>query len=206
MNEHNRAASSRFDALASGYDQDRIAPWFRFFQELAISKLDISKGSGFLDVGCGTGLAVREAAKYLKSGQACGIDISPKMIEVAIAQTLRRTNIEFRVGNSEAIPYPNDTFSSVLCTSSLHHYQNPIKSLLEIRALVQEAQFQPIGEITMRGSSRAFYLQSPYWILCGISFQIVCQCGSSYNSSIRGASTSGLCHRRVPSYEDAARP
>ncbi|NEO01876.1 MAG: class I SAM-dependent methyltransferase, partial [Moorea sp. SIO3I7] len=52
---------------------------------MAMSKLKLPERDSFLDVGCGTGWAVREAAKQLKSGKACGIDISPKMIENALA-------------------------------------------------------------------------------------------------------------------------
>jgi len=135
MDRHAQLAKARFDDWSDTYGEDRISPWFRFYQSLAMTKLKITEGWGFLDVGCGTGWAVREAAKQLRFGKACGIDISPKMIEKAVKQSPMDPNIEFRIGNSEAIPYPDDSFSSILCTCSFHHYPNPGRALAEMRRL-----------------------------------------------------------------------
>jgi len=137
MDTHSEQAIARFDDWSRTYGEDRISSWFRFYQSLAISKLDLAQRWGFLDVGCGTGWAVREAAKQLKLGKACGIDISPKMIAKAVAETPSSNNTEFRIGNSEAIPYPDESFSAVLCTCSFHHYKNPIGALTEIRRVMK---------------------------------------------------------------------
>ena len=138
MTEHAQDAAARFDHWARTYGDDRISPWFRFFQKFALSKLNIAEGCGFLDVGCGTGWAVREAANGLRNGKACGIDVSEKMVEKAIAQTQEFTNIEFRVADAEFIPYPDESFSSVLCTCSFHHYQNPGRALLEMKRVIKK--------------------------------------------------------------------
>ncbi len=132
MKTHDRQAMSRFDEWAQTYGDDRIAGWFTFYQTLALSKLKLCEGGSFLDVGCGTGWAVRQAARQLKSGQACGIDISPRMIKKASAQTADEHNIEFQVASAEAIPYLDESFSSILCTFSIHHYQNPLRALSEM--------------------------------------------------------------------------
>ena len=137
MDRHAQLAKARFDDWSDTYGEDRISPWFRFYQSLAMTKLKITEGWGFLDVGCGTGWAVREAAKQLRFGKACGIDISPKMIEKAVKQSPMDPNFEFRIGNSEAIPYPDDSFSSILCTCSFHHYPNPGRALAEMRRVMK---------------------------------------------------------------------
>lgn len=137
MDKHTQQAMARFDDWSQTYDADRISAWLRFYQSLAMSKLEIAEGWGFLDVGCGTGWAVREAADRLQFGTACGIDISPKMIEKAMAHSPERQNIEFRVATSEAIPYPDESFSSILCTCSFHHYQNPIRALSEMKRVMK---------------------------------------------------------------------
>jgi len=134
---HNQQAIAHFDEWSRTYGADRLTPWFTFYQSLAMSKLNIAEGYGFLDVGCGTGWAVREAAKRLKFGKACGIDISLKMIEKAISQTPIGHNTEFRAANSEAIPYPDESFSSILCTCSIHHYQNSLQALSEMRRVMK---------------------------------------------------------------------
>ncbi|NEQ63069.1 MAG: class I SAM-dependent methyltransferase, partial [Moorea sp. SIO4A1] len=108
---------------------------------------------------CGTGWAVREAAKQLKSGKACGIDISPKMIENALAQTRNGLNqtIEFQVANSEEIPYQDQAFSSIICTFSIHHYQNPVRALSEMKRVLKDD-----GSIVILDSARD--VSFPIWL------------------------------------------
>lgn len=132
--------------------------WFRCYQTLALSKLDLDDGPGFLEVGCGPGWAVREAAKRLQSGCCAGIDISPKMIEKAQAQSQDGENVEFHVANAESIPYPDMTFHSILCTNSFHHYKTPLKALGEIRRVLRrEGTFVLLD--SARDVSLAIWLQ-----------------------------------------------
>ncbi len=151
MKTHSQQAANRFDQWADSYSEDRISSWFTFYQSMAMSKLNLTEGHGFLDVGCGTGWAVRKAAKQLKFGKSCGIDISSKMIENALAQTpnTENQNIEFQVANSEAIPYPDESFSSIICTFSIHHYQNPVRALLEMKRVLKQD-----GSIVILDSAR----------------------------------------------------
>lgn len=151
MKSHSQQAANRFDQWADSYSEDRISSWFTFYQSMAMSKLNLTEGQGFLDVGCGTGWAVRKAAKQLKFGKSCGIDISSKMIENALAQTpnAENQNIEFQVANSEAIPYPHESFSSIICTFSIHHYQNPVRALSEMKRVLKQD-----GSIVILDSAR----------------------------------------------------
>jgi ubiquinone/menaquinone biosynthesis C-methylase UbiE len=45
-------------------------------------------------------------------------------------------NVECVVADSEALPFPDATFTAVLCTSSFHHYPNPQKALSEMRRVL----------------------------------------------------------------------
>ncbi|AOY80054.1 MULTISPECIES: methyltransferase domain-containing protein [Moorena] len=159
MNSHSQQAAARFDEWANSYSEDRISSWFTFYQSMAMSKLKLPERDSFLDVGCGTGWAVREAAKQLKSGKACGIDISPKMIENALAQTRNGQNqtIEFQVANSEEIPYQDQSFSSIICTFSIHHYQNPVRALSEMKRVLKDD-----GSIVILDSARD--VSFPIWL------------------------------------------
>jgi SAM-dependent methyltransferase len=67
-------------------------------QHEALATLNLRPGDRFLDVGCGSGAAVHEAARVAE--HAVGVDLSPKMISRAI---------ELASG----------------CTASFHHYPNP---------------------------------------------------------------------------------
>jgi ubiquinone/menaquinone biosynthesis C-methylase UbiE len=124
---------------------------------VALARLDISKGIGFLDVGCGTGWAVTEAAKQLRCGKAIGMDISPKMIRAAISQNKTAANVDFIIADSEMIPCSDNSVSSILCSFSLHHYENPLNVLLEMRRVMR-----PEGRLLIVDSARD--VSFPIWI------------------------------------------
>jgi ubiquinone/menaquinone biosynthesis C-methylase UbiE len=151
MSNHTKKAVARFDKWADSYDDGRISPWFKFYQTLALSKLKLEHGGSFLDVGCGTGWAVRVAASRLKSGISCGIDISPKMIGNAVSRKSggELENACFQIANSESIPFRDETFNSIICTFSIHHYENPVASLSEMKRVLK-----PDGTIVILESAR----------------------------------------------------
>jgi len=157
MSSHEIKAAERFDNWADTYGEDRISRWFNYYQRLALSKLPLDEGSWFLDVGCGPGAAVREAARKIGSGTACGIDISPKMAEKAKSLSTEQENIEYHVASSESIPYPDETFKSVLCTNSFHHYERPVEALREIRRVLR-----PDGMFVLVDDARDIYF--PIWL------------------------------------------
>ena len=76
-----------------------------------------------LDVGCGTGPMIELLVKEFPDGNYTGIDLTPRMIEVAQAKKLPHT--KFLVGDSENLPFKENTFDVVICTNSFHHYPNP---------------------------------------------------------------------------------
>ena len=149
MSRHAVQAAERFDQWASTYGEDRMTRWFHHYQTVALSELDLEGGPGFLEVGCGTGWAVRQAAKRIPSGFACGIDISPLMIEKAASQLDNSENVEFQVASSESLPFGNETFQSILCSNSFHHYENPVRALREIKRVLK-----PDGRFVLLDSAR----------------------------------------------------
>lgn len=76
-----------------------------------------------LDVGCGTGPMIELLVKEFPDRNYTGIDLTPRMIEVAQAKNLPYTR--FLVGDSENLPFTENTFDAVICTNSFHHYPNP---------------------------------------------------------------------------------
>ena len=139
---HATLNARKWDMRAETYDERRFN-YFRWMQRKVVSLLKLEKGIHFLDIGCGTGYVVRLVNTLLQGeGAFFGIDISPKMIEVAKANAAPFTNTHFVVGNAEILPFDSNTFDVILCTNSFHHYQNPEKALCEIfRILKQHGRF-----------------------------------------------------------------
>ena len=144
-------ARRRFDRWARRYEDDRrsranVAP-----QTAALSALALGVEDRFLDVGCGTGAAVRAAAATAR--RAVGVDISTGMIERARELAADLDNVEFIVGDSEQLPFPDDTFSAVMCSSSFHHYPDPAQALAEMaRVLAPDGRVviaEPDGDLAL---------------------------------------------------------
>ena len=128
---------SKWDRRSGTYDS-KTFDFMRWLQRKAISYVDLKAGINFLDVGCGTGWAVRYVASMTEGvGQFYGIDLSPKMIERAQAAYADAKNIKFLVANAERLPFDGDMFDTIICTNSFHHYPNPSAALSEMSRVIK---------------------------------------------------------------------
>jgi predicted TPR repeat methyltransferase len=103
------AARRKFDRWAVSYERDRRSRFNARPQQEALAALELESDDRFLDVGCGSGAAVRAAAAVAQ--RAVGVDISPVMIRRAAALASEIANVEFVVGDSEALPFPDGAFT-----------------------------------------------------------------------------------------------
>ena len=124
------AARRKFDRWAASYERDRRSRFNARPQREALAALELRSGDRFLDVGCGSGVAVRAAAAI--ADRAVGVDISENMIRRASELAGQGAKVEFVVGDSEALPFPDGAFTAVLCTASFHHYPHPERAVAEM--------------------------------------------------------------------------
>jgi SAM-dependent methyltransferase len=80
----------------------------------------LQPGETALDVGCGSGVAIREVARRGRGNRLVGIDTSPYLLREA-GQLARQEGfadlIEFREGRAEALPFPDNSIDLTLsCT------------------------------------------------------------------------------------------
>jgi SAM-dependent methyltransferase len=66
-----------------------------------------------LDIGCGTGLTTREAAKAAVSGSAVGVDISEQSLATArrLSEQQGLRNVSFEEGDAQVYPFAARSFS-----------------------------------------------------------------------------------------------
>lgn len=138
MEEDTRENVRKFDNWAKTYDTDRISSWFRYIHRIMLKHLDIRGKKKILDVGCGTGNALMLMARENPEAKYCGIDISNQMIKMAKEKTKGNPNFEFKVADSEDIPYQEGTFDLVFSSNSFHHYPDPTKVLEEIKKVLKD--------------------------------------------------------------------
>ena len=75
-----------------------------------------------LDCGCGTGPMISLLYEKDPGKHYTGIDLTPRMIEIARAKELPGT--EWVVGDCEALPFADNSFDVIICSNSFHHYQS----------------------------------------------------------------------------------
>jgi ubiquinone/menaquinone biosynthesis C-methylase UbiE len=112
-----------FDRWARRYERDPTSRRLATVQDAALEALDLGPSDRLLDVGCGTGAAVRRAAPRVE--RAVGVDLAPAMIARARELAAEVPNVEFLEADSERLPFADGAFTAVLCTTSFHHYPDP---------------------------------------------------------------------------------
>jgi len=137
--EHARHNQKKWDQWANSLDGKGWRYQFlRRAQLGVVSLLEVKENVHFLDIGCGTGWAVGQAAqKFGQSGSFFGADLSEKMIEKAKENFAGRPNIHFLSANAESIPLESHFFDIIICTNSFHHYLHPDKALKEMCRLLK---------------------------------------------------------------------
>jgi ubiquinone/menaquinone biosynthesis C-methylase UbiE len=141
MNEskHIKLNEEKWDKWAESADgKGKMFEYLRRAQKEVISLIDLKENMHFLDIGCGTGWAVGQAALCVENnGTFYGVDMSPRMIEKAIANFKDRSNFRFIRSSAESIPLEDNLFDIIICTNSFHHYLHPAKAMKEIFRLLK---------------------------------------------------------------------
>jgi len=92
------------------------------FRQRVFELAELRGDEDVLDVGCGTGLTTLRIAEKRRECKVHGIDLSPKMIEVARNDAEERGLIvDLRVGSITDLPYPDAAFDVVLTNIMFHH-------------------------------------------------------------------------------------
>lgn len=119
----------RYDLMDWFFDTFFFRGKLRELRYRTIDLAHIQSGEIVLDVGCGTGTLVIEAApRVLEKGRVFGIDPGENQIARARSKAARHNlPIEFRVGVIENLDFPDQTFDVVLSTIMMHHLSDTIK-------------------------------------------------------------------------------
>jgi ubiquinone/menaquinone biosynthesis C-methylase UbiE len=84
----------------------------RYHQRL-LAAMDVGPDDHVLDIGCGSGLTTRDAARRATSGSAVGVDISARMVATArrLSDQDGLGNIHFEQADAQVHPFPAERFS-----------------------------------------------------------------------------------------------
>ncbi len=106
-----------YEQIGKSYDLTRRAD--PYIIERLAHHMQIKQNANYLDVACGTGNYTLALAQY--GGYWHGIDHSQQMINTACQKS---NSVNWQVADAEVLPFPDGTFSGVLCTLAIHHFDN----------------------------------------------------------------------------------
>lgn len=126
-----------FNLLSRTYDYGPIGFWCSRMQRKVLENVPVNNKSSVLDVGCGTGKALRYLAKK-GVRKLTGMDLSPGMIKQARKKLGKKAVL--KVGSVDKIPFKVNSFDFVLNTEAFHHFPDPQKSVNEMKRVLKKGR------------------------------------------------------------------
>jgi len=130
---------------------DKMSPFYDYFagifeqkyRNMALKRLNITKGETVLEIGFGTGHCLKQMAEVVgEEGRVYGIDISSGML-VASRRRLEkaglRNRVELTCDDAMKMPYTDNTFDAVFSSFALELFDSPEipQVLAEIRRVLR---------------------------------------------------------------------
>ena len=99
----------------------------------------ISPGDEVLDIGCGTGLTTREAARAAAPGRVVGIDVSERMLERARELTAgeRLDNLRYELGDAQVHRFDPAGFDVAISRFGTMFFSDPAAAFANIAAALR---------------------------------------------------------------------
>lgn len=112
--------------IAIFYNKIPAKAFGNFYREVAKEVAGSIRSGRILDIGTGPGYLPIEIAKLNQGLDILGVDLSPKMIEIARDNVKRKgaKNVTFELADAKGLPYERDCFDFVLSTTALHHWHD----------------------------------------------------------------------------------
>ena len=96
----------------------------------------ISSGDTVLDIGCGTGLTTREAARAAAPGRVLGVDVSERMLERARELT-DADNVRYELGDAQVHPFDPGGFDVAISRFGTMFFSDPPAAFANVAAALR---------------------------------------------------------------------
>jgi ubiquinone/menaquinone biosynthesis C-methylase UbiE len=109
-------------SAAEVYDEVFVPALFAQWAEPVLDAAGVEVGDAVLDVGCGSGVVARAAARRVGEGGAVvGLDRNAGMLAVA---SRAPESVAWRLGVAEALPFEDESFDRVLCNFAMMFFDD----------------------------------------------------------------------------------
>ena len=143
MSEHDAAIKGQVTgSAAETYEAFFVPALFEQWTDLMLDTAGLADGDAVLDVGCGTGILARHAARRLgDTGSVTGIDCNPGMLAVARQASER---VSWQEGAAERLPYPDGAFDRVVSQFALMFFADQRDGVREMARVTRSG-----GSVTL---------------------------------------------------------
>ena len=99
----------------------------------------ISSGDEVVDIGCGTGLTTREAARAAAPGRVVGVDVSERMLERARQLTAaeRLGNVRYELGDAQVHRFDSAGFDVAISRFGTMFFSDPVAAFTNVAAALR---------------------------------------------------------------------
>ena len=128
-----------------------------------VDLLEAGAGDRVLDVGCGPGLAVADAAA--RGCRAVGVDASSTMVGHAGRRNraaIRRGQVEIHQADASGLPFPDASFTKVGSLNSLQFWPDPQRGLAELHRVLEPGG--RVAVVLMARSDEPSGTSPPAWV------------------------------------------
>lgn len=116
---------------------------------------EMKKGDTVLDLGAGAGNDVFVARAIVgETGKVIGVDMTPEMVEKATKNNAKLgfTNVEFKLGEIEALPIDNDSIDVVISNCVLNLVPDKTKAFAEMYRVIKPGGHFSVSDIVLKGN------------------------------------------------------
>ena len=116
------------------YERYQVPSVFAPLARMFLQRVRLQPGQHVLDVACGTGIIVRQAAPILgPTGHLVGVDLNVNMLDVAREHALTDgASVEWRQGDAASLPCSDSEFDVVICQQGLQFFPDKGGALREM--------------------------------------------------------------------------
>ena len=133
-----------FDARVRGYEDHQLASIesAHDFYPYTARCLPEEPGIKILDLGCGTGLELKEYFEINPTAKVTGIDLSPEMLN-ALREKFPHKEMNLILGSYFDVPFGENEFDCAMSVESLHHFSKEEKVPLykKLRAALKDGGY-----------------------------------------------------------------
>ena len=153
-------AQDLFDGVAQSYDTwAQVLTFFQYlrWRRFLVSQMALRPRKLVLDVCTGTAGVALEIADH-HDGQIVGLDVSHSMLEAGLRAVEKRSldgRVQLTQGRAEHLPFPDETFDTVVFTYLLRYVQEPDATIRELSRVLK-----PGGELL----SLEFGIPEALWV------------------------------------------